>query len=109
MTCTATATRSVREEIIKTLELKNCLQISVSPDRPNIYYEVCNRTEIENDMSDLVELLRHKANNTPRVIVYCQSLDTCSNLFAHFLYSLGKVCCIVHISTAVDSNLTFCR
>ena len=60
--------------------------ISKSPDRPNIYYEIRDHTENDIDMSGLVKLLRSKLINTPRVVVYCQSLDTCSNQFAHFVY-----------------------
>ena len=89
MACTATATRSVREEIIKSLEMEGCVTISVSPDRPNIFYEVRKRNDIDTDLADLIDTLREKLVNTPRVIVYCQSLNTCSDLFAHFLYSLG--------------------
>ena len=89
MACTATATRSVREEIISSLEMGNCVHISASPDRPNMFYEVRNRTDIDSDMSGLVRTLGEKLVDTPRVIVYCQSLDTCSDLFAYFLYVLG--------------------
>lgn len=89
MACTATATRSVREEVIVSLEMDGCVTISVSPDRPNIFYEVRQRTDIISDMAYLVQALGEQQINTPRMIVYCQSLDTCSDLFAHFLYHLG--------------------
>ena len=89
MACTATATKSVREEVIRSLEMQGCLCISVSPDRPNIFYEVRRRTDIDTDFADLVKTLEEKLIDTPRVIVYCQSLNTCSDLFAHFLYHLG--------------------
>ena len=90
MACTATATKSVREEVLNSMEMTDCVQISVSPDRPNIYYEVRHRTDVASDMSDLLQLLNKKLVATPRVIVYCQSLDTCTSLFAHFLYVLGE-------------------
>lgn len=38
--CTATTTRSVREEVVKSLEMVDYTFIHVSPDRPNIYYAV---------------------------------------------------------------------
>ena len=63
--------------------------ISVSPDRPNIFYEVRTRTDVESDFSDLMCTLQHEMINTPRVLIYCQSLNVCSDLFAHFLYCLG--------------------
>lgn len=91
MACTATATKSVREEVTRNLEMEECVYVSVSPDRPNIYYEVRRRTDIESDFADLVSVLREKGTSSPRVIVYCQSLSRCSDLFAHFLCRLGPL------------------
>ena len=53
------------------------------------FYEVRKCTDIDTDFADMIDALREKLVDTPRVIVYCQSLNTCSDLFAHFLYSLG--------------------
>ena len=89
MACTATATKSVRQEVIESLEMRGFIQVSVSPDRPNIFYEVRKCTNIEDDMLGLVQMLREKQKDTPRVIVYCQTINTCAELFAHFLYTLG--------------------
>ena len=91
MACTATATRSVREDVISSLEMNNLVYICVSPDRPNIFYEVRKRTDVECDFEDLLHTLEEKLIDTPRVIVYCQSLNTCSDLFAHFLFCLGTM------------------
>ena len=38
MACTATATRIVKREIIDSLEMKGCVEVTVSPDRPNINF-----------------------------------------------------------------------
>lgn len=67
----------------------NCNFVCTSPDRPNIYYEVRPRTDIETDMEPFVRLLREQQNKAPRVIVYCQHLNMCANLYAHFLFELG--------------------
>ena len=83
MACTATALKSVCEEVVQSLEMSTCVCVSVSPDRPNIY-EVKHRTDLESDFGDLVCSLQTKLVDTPRVIVYCQSLNTCLDLFAHF-------------------------
>ena len=90
MALTATATRSVREEVNKSLEMQDCVVVSVSPDRPNIFYAVRRRDEMETDFEDMVSLLREKQVKTPRVFVYCQSIGMCSDLFAHFLDCLGS-------------------
>ncbi len=90
MACTATATRDVQREVIKLLETSDCVKVSVSPDRPNIFYGVEIRTDIESDFSDLIVSLRQNQVQTPRVIVYCRSLNMCADLYAHFHFELGS-------------------
>ena len=90
MACTATASRSVRIDIIEKLEMMGCVHISASPDRPNIFYGVRVRTDIEKDFHELTLSLKNNLINTPRVIVYCQSLTMCSDLYAHFHDVLGN-------------------
>lgn len=89
MACTATATGSVHREVVMSLEMSNYVRVSHSPDRPNIYYQVKARTDLESDFSDLLSTLREKVVETQRVIVYCRSLNMCSYLYAHFHYELG--------------------
>ena len=81
MACTATATRSLRKEVIKILEMTGCVEVSTSTDRPNIYYVVKLRSDIDSDFLPLVTSLREKAVHTPRVLVYCQSLLICMHIF----------------------------
>ena len=57
MACTTTITKSVRKEVVESLEMSECVFVSVSPNRPNIYYEVHMRTEIETDFADLLSSL----------------------------------------------------
>ena len=57
MACIATAYKSVKKEVIDSLEM--CA-------------------------------LREKRGNAPRVLVYCRSLDTCADLYAHFHFELGR-------------------
>ena len=90
MACTATVTRSVYKEVISALEMVNCVKVSTSPDRPNIYYEVKPRTDVHADLSNLLSSLRAQLVRAPRVVVYCRSLDTCARLYAHFHYKLGS-------------------
>ena len=53
--CTATATRSIKQEVISSLEMCDCELVMTSPDRTNIYYEVHPRTEIGGDLHFLLE------------------------------------------------------
>ena len=107
MACTATATKSVREEVVRSLEMSGCVCVSVSPDRPNIFYEVKRRMDIESDFADLVGSLQAQLIDTPRVIVYCQSLNTCSDLFAHFLFHLGPASYYPTGAAEVSDNRLF--
>lgn len=90
MACTATASKSVKKEVIDSLEMSGCIEVTASPNRPNIYYDVKPRTDTDADFQFLIDSLREKTILTPRVLVYCQSLDTCADLYAHFHYELGE-------------------
>ena len=90
MACTATATKSIMKEVVLSLEMWEFVTVSLSPNRPNIMYEVKPRTEPEADFSDLLSMLREKLVSTPRVIVYCRTLLMCADLFAHFSYEMGS-------------------
>ena len=65
--------------------------ICVSPNQPNIYYEVCPRTTVEAGMEHLVTCLRVHGSKDDTVIVYCRSLDMCADFFEHFHNSLGEM------------------
>ena len=49
MACTTTATRSVKQEVIDVMEMTGCVEVCVSPNRPNIYYEVKLQADIASD------------------------------------------------------------
>lgn len=83
------------------------LVCQVSPDRPNIFYEVKRCTDIESDFGDLVGSLQRKLVDTPRVIVYCQSLNISSDLFAHFLFHLGPASYYPPGAAEVSDNRLF--
>lgn len=69
---------------------KDASYVFVSPNQPNIYYEVRLCTTIENDLSQLVEsICSHK--NAERVTIFCRSMNLCADLYmhAHFHAELG--------------------
>ena len=89
LAATAAVTKTMRDDIVKKLDMKGCELVCASPNRPNIYYEVRCRTNIQ-DMEHLVGRLRRQGKMAERVIIYCRSLDMCTNLYEHFLLSLGN-------------------
>lgn len=80
----------MRLDIYHKLEMSSCKFVYASPERPNIYYEVLPRTEISKDIQPLVDNLRLCKQMMPSVIVYCRSLNLCSDLYAFFLTSLRE-------------------
>lgn len=90
MALTATATKSDKAEVLDSLEMKGCIEVSASPDRPNIFYQVKRRTRLEDDLEPVLTSIRTHNITAPRVLVYCRSLDVCADLFAHFQFELGE-------------------
>ena len=89
MACTATATRSIHEDVVKILEMSDYVSVSLPPDRPNIKYEVKKRTDPAIDLHELLKSLRVHLISAPRVVVYCKTLMMCAELFSHFSYEMG--------------------
>ncbi len=89
MACTATATRSIREEVVRTLEMAHHVTVSLSPNRSNIMYLVKKRTDPDTDFAELLSTLKQSLVQTPRVVVYCRTLMMCADLFSHFSYEMG--------------------
>ena len=52
---TATATRAVCSDIRAKLEMTGCKLVFMSPNRPNIHYEVRSRIDVEVDMAPVVQ------------------------------------------------------
>ena len=91
LACTATVTHGIRKEVIQSLEMSDCMFVSASPNRPNIFYEVHTRSDIATDMEPVVTSLKELKNLAPRVLVYCRTLDMCADLYAHFHYELNDL------------------
>ena len=89
LAATATVTDVIRRDIIRQLDMEGCKIVSVSPNKPNIFYSVRKRSTIEDDFSSILDDLSLSAVKAKRVIVYCRSLNMCSALYGHFHYILG--------------------
>ena len=62
-----------------------------SPDKPNIVYSVYEKEkELEDLFAPLVEELRLKRTQMPKVIIFCRTYNDCSHLFLYFKDRLGK-------------------
>lgn len=81
---TATATSRTREEIEERLQLKQAQTFIASFDRPNIRYEIVEKTQVRQ------QLMRFISENHPNEsgIVYCLSRKRCETI-AEFLNKQG--------------------
>ena len=64
-------TKCSPQEVVSKLNMSGCEFVSTSPDRPNIFYEVCPRMELEVDMHSILVSLREQRVQAPRVLIYC--------------------------------------
>ncbi len=83
---TATATPEVRTTICENLALNNLAIITVTPNKPNIRYCVIRLSspDVKTEFKWLLTKLQKEGKQAPKVIVYCQRLSDCSNLYGVF-------------------------
>ena len=84
MALTTTITKLMLADVKTQLNMLECRLVCLSPDRPNIYYEVQERTSIEADFVDIIKDFKQNSVKAKRILVYCQSLNMCSSLYAYF-------------------------
>ena len=109
-TCSGTYCYSNRvneSSICGKLQLSGCRLVSTSPDRPNIYYEVISRQDVETDINSIASQLEETTVEMPRMIIYCRSRNLCADFYQFFLHYLGETSyyplgapklCINHVS-----------
>ncbi|GAB4835756.1 ATP-dependent DNA helicase Q-like 1 [Ancistrocladus abbreviatus] len=74
MALTATATHSVRKDILNALRIPGALILETSFDRPNLKYEVINKTK--ESLKQLGSMLKERFKNSCGII-YCLSKNEC--------------------------------
>ncbi|KAK9735667.1 hypothetical protein RND81_04G218600 [Saponaria officinalis] len=87
MALTATATHSVRKDIVNALRIPRAMVLETSFDRPNLKYEVINKTK--KPLEQLGELLKERFKNSCG-IVYCLSKNECAEV-SKFLNEKCKI------------------
>lgn len=92
---TATASEDTRKMILKDLCMtKSAFQLVVNPNKRNIKYGVFEtgrgREDICDDFDWLVNLIRKKGRDTPRMLVFFRKIDHISDVFEHLATSLGE-------------------
>ena len=95
LAATATVTNAMLKSITRSLNMIDYKLVHLSPERSNISFGVENRTTIENDLKHIMDDLKMNSVKANRVLIYCQSLNMCSNLYAHFLYMNWEIIVII--------------
>ena len=72
MALTATATISTRRTVIKRLNMKHPIIISITPDKPNILYSVLQKGEMVAVVKTIGDQVRRKGIAANKAIIYCR-------------------------------------
>ena len=89
MVLTATATRSSREIILRSVCMVEPVIISVSPHKKNIVYTVRPKPDIGEFIESIVDCLKRLRDNMPRTIIFCRRYKECAHMYHIFEQLLG--------------------
>lgn len=90
MALTATATRSLRGAVCKTLGMDNPVVVTVSPDKTNMVFSVAHFESLETTFRPTMEKLKHERTNMQRTLIFCKSQETCAQLYLMFKFFLRE-------------------
>ena len=88
---TTTASKTTKKDIYEVLEFESPCEVVESPDRRNIVYstQVMEKGRDETDyFLWLIAYIKDRGAKTDRVLIYCQSVKQCTQLFQVFLSEL---------------------
>ena len=90
MALTATASKSSREHISRSLYMRRPALVYVPPQKKNIFYAMKAKMSMEELVHSLAETLKCVGTAMPRIIIFCKKYDECSSMYAMFKFYLGK-------------------
>lgn len=91
MALTATASKSTRKEISRSLGMKRVLLISQSPNKQNIFYCLnSQQKDIQEAFAPFVSEIKQQRTSTDRTIIFCRTYNSCTGIYFYFKKSLGK-------------------
>lgn len=90
MALTATATHSLRLELLKLIGMRDPVTVLLPPCKCNLSYEVLPYHSIEENFTPMVKELQEMRTAYPRTIVYCQRIEDCCDLYQFFEANLGR-------------------
>ena len=90
MALTATASKTLRHSLSKTIGLKDPYVLAMCPSKHNLMYAVGEFTSIEELFQPFVRKLSFMRTNMHRVIVYCHRFEDCSDIYMYFKACLAE-------------------
>ena len=84
MALTATATRSLQHEVVKTLGMIDPVVFNMSLDKPDMMFTASLCTTLEETSIPLMEQLEAKRMHMDRVLMYCQHQDEGAQFYLLF-------------------------
>lgn len=90
MALTATATKTTRVAVCRTLGLVDPAVVQQMPNRQNIKYIVhTNPGTLQEEFAPLVEKIRLERTRMDKMIIYCRTYDSCASVYLYFRSRLG--------------------
>lgn len=91
MALTATATRSTRKMIIKSLCMQSPEVIYIPPVKGNIIYDVIDKPKNIGDyFKGVVDKLKNECTNLDRIIIFCKTYNNVLMIYRYFKRMMGK-------------------
>ena len=90
MALTATAKKTLRDQVICTLGMKSPTVVAVSPAKVNLIYMLKRCDTIQEAFAMLLKGIQEQRTNYPRTIIYCQRLNECGRLYQYFRTNLKE-------------------
>ena len=88
---TATATKTVQQQVTSILGMRSPSIVAVSPCKHNVIYCSKNSDNIEEAFLCMTDGLKKYRTNFPRTTIYCRKLSDCGKLYLCFKKNMGRV------------------
>ena len=90
MALTATATRTTRNDVIKSLDMQTPVIVSIPPIKDNIIYCVSQKNSICLSLGPVVDKLVAQRTSMDRIIIFCRTYDEVTEIYYFFKRKLGS-------------------
>ena len=89
MALTAIATKSMRAETIKSLDMQRPVIVSIPPIKDYIFYSISSKFKITFSLGPVCDRLAHQRTDMGRTIIFCWTYDEVTDIYYFFKQQLG--------------------